>query len=297
MLSVDSFNRAQRFIYENARLLDRRRFEYHFGQGSKAAVIKALTGFQNEDGGFGQALEPDIRCPHSQPVPTEVALSIMQEIDEYDRELIVGIGSYLKSVTVGDTGGFPLIQTSANEYPHAPWWTVADDRHASINPTGHILGYLMKQHTVPELTREEWFQQAEQFMWNQLEAADNEGYHSNIQYISFLIAHPDKERAVRALQKVNEWLQLPGVIERNTKAEGYVHKVLDWAPTRDSYCAQFVTEEETEEHLQSLVEEQQEDGGWPISWPAVSPAGEMEWRGYVTVNRLLTLKSYGWLQR
>lgn len=295
MLDVDSFIRAQRFVYKNARLLDRRRFEYHFNKGSKEAVNLALKSFQNEDGGFGQALEPDIRCPHSQPVPTEMALSIMGEIDEYDADILAGIGRYLESISVTSTGGFPLILMSANDYPHAPWWTVFDDGYASVNPTGHILGFLMKQQAAPEIMQKDWFKQAEQFMWSQLKTAECADYHSNIQYISFLTAHPDRERAGEALHKVNEWLRQPGVIERNTKAEGYVHKVLDWAPMRESYCAQFIADNEIEEHLMALVGEQQEDGGWPISWPAVSTAGEMEWRGSVTVNRLLTLRSYGWL--
>lgn len=296
MLHADSFSRAQRFIYENARLLDRRRFEYHFNKGSKEAVILALKGFQNEDGGFGQTLEPDIRCPHSQPVPTEMALSIMDEINEYDGDILAGIGRYLESISVTSTGGFPLILTSANDYPHAPWWTVSDDSHASVNPTGHILGYLMKQQAAPDMLHKDWFKQAEQFMWSQLKTANCADYHSNIQYISFLTAHPDRERAGEALQKVDEWLQQPGIIERNTKAEGYVHKVLDWAPMCESYCTRFVADDEIDEHLKALVGEQQEDGGWPISWPAVSTGGEMEWRGSVTVNRLLTLQSYGWLK-
>lgn len=69
--------RAKSFLYQNARLLDRRRYEYFFEEGTKEAVIEALRPYQNRDGGFGNALEPDIRCPHSQPVPTEMALTIM----------------------------------------------------------------------------------------------------------------------------------------------------------------------------------------------------------------------------
>jgi hypothetical protein len=51
--------------------------------------------------------------------------------------------------------------------------------------------------------------------------------------------------------------------------------------------------EELQDHLQVLIEQQQEDGGWPISWPALSAGTELEWRGWVTVERLRTLKSYG----
>jgi hypothetical protein len=67
--------RAKEFIYKNARLLDRKRYEFHFEGGTKEEVISVLRAYQNQDGGFGNALEPDIRCPQSQPVPTEMALT------------------------------------------------------------------------------------------------------------------------------------------------------------------------------------------------------------------------------
>jgi hypothetical protein len=57
------------------------------------------------------------------------------------------------------------------------------------------------------------------------------------------------------------WLSRPGMIERDPEAEGYVHKVLEWAPTKGGYVNKVIS--------------------------------EAEWRGWVTVNRLKTLKSYG----
>jgi hypothetical protein len=83
--------RAKEFLYRNARLLDRKRFEYHFEGGSKAEVVNVLRTYQNQDGGFGNALEPDIRCPQSQPVPTEVALNIMEEVDYFDPYIVKGM--------------------------------------------------------------------------------------------------------------------------------------------------------------------------------------------------------------
>ena len=57
------FNRAEKFIYNNARLLERQLFAFHFKGGSREQVLTALSAYQNADGGFGHALEPDIRCP------------------------------------------------------------------------------------------------------------------------------------------------------------------------------------------------------------------------------------------
>ncbi len=44
-------------------------------------------------------------------------------------------------------------------------------------------------------------------------------------------------------------------------------------------------------HLEALDQKQQADGGWPLSWPAVSPGGELEYRGVVTLDALKTLRA------
>ncbi|TNJ54249.1 hypothetical protein FE784_40015 [Paenibacillus hemerocallicola] len=284
--------RAKRFIYGNARLLDRKRYEYHFEEGSAEAVIGALRAYQNPDGGFGNALEPDIRCPHSQPVPTEMALAIMEEIGRFDERLLEGIAVYLRKATLPE-GGVPTATRSVNEYPHAPWWTTEQDDRPSMNPTGTLIGLLYKQQTRADIVREDWFLRNVRYIWSCMESERPSGYHDGIHWISFLQHTPDRERAKVYWPKVDEWLRAPETIERNPDATGYVHKVLDWAPASASYARPFIADEEVQAHLQALVAQQQDDGGWPISWPPVSPAGEQEWRGLLTVERLKTLKSYG----
>ncbi|WP_127533228.1 hypothetical protein [Paenibacillus kobensis] len=288
----NSLARARSFIYNNARLLDRRRFEYHFEGGPKEAVIEALRAYQNADGGFGHALEPDIRCPHSQPVPTEMALMIMDEIGYFDPAMMEGIGRYLQTAVL-PTGGLPFVTRSVNDYPHMPWWTTDNDNAASINPTGRLLGLLYKQQALPELTKSEPFERSVSFVWNSLEREEPHHYHDAVQWISFLEQTPDRERAERIRPVLDKWLSRSGAIEKDPSASGYVHKVLDWAPAADSYARRFATDEEVARHLQALVGEQQEDGGWPISFDAISPAGLQEWRGWQTVDRLRTLRSYG----
>lgn len=59
------FHKAKRFIYRNARPLDFARWQYHFENGSKEAFLDALSYYQNNDGGFGHAIEPDAWNPNS----------------------------------------------------------------------------------------------------------------------------------------------------------------------------------------------------------------------------------------
>jgi len=284
--------KARAFIYQNARLLDRQRFAYWFEGGSKENVLQALAAYQNQDGGFGHALEPDMRCPQSQPVPTEHALIMVDELEAYDTELLDGIIRYLKGITLPE-GGFPLAFRSLLAYPHAPWWIIERDDVANSNPTGHILGLLMKHPRWAEWEQEEWIQRSIRFIWEAMEKPEPGEYHEGVQWVSFLEHAPVTPQTSLAKEKLNAWLAKDGVIERNPNAEGYVQKVMDWVTAPDSYAASFVTEAELDEHLDALIQQQSEDGGWPISFPAASPLGELEWRGALTVDRLRTLRAFG----
>src|SRR5690348_503516 len=107
--------RAAPFIWTSARLLDRQRFRLLFGDGSPDAVLAALRPYQNADGGFGNALEPDLRTPASQPVPAEVALRILTETGP-DQMMVQRLCAYLLSITTID-GGVPFVLPSARDYP------------------------------------------------------------------------------------------------------------------------------------------------------------------------------------
>ncbi|WP_246168250.1 hypothetical protein [Paenibacillus antarcticus] len=290
MLTSEQMNRARTFVYSNARLLDRKRYEYHFEGGSSEAVVTILRMYQNPDGGFGNALEPDIRTAISQPIPTEMALLIMDEVDAFDPEILEGIVSYLKQITIPITGGFPRAFCSLNADPHAPWWTTEEDHIGSMNPTGSILGLLYKQSVLTSFYKEQWFEQSVQLVWDNMAKIDTKDYHDLIQCITFLENTPDRDRAVPMLRWLDEQLQQHGTIELDPEAGGYVHKVLDFAPRSRSYCRKWVSPEILTQHLTALVNEQREDGGWPIRWPALSPGNEAEWRGSITVDRLLTLR-------
>ena len=53
-----------------------------FTGGGTTPVRDAVAAYRNADGGFGHALEPDVRDPASQPAATEMALRIMDETGE-----------------------------------------------------------------------------------------------------------------------------------------------------------------------------------------------------------------------
>jgi hypothetical protein len=48
-----------------------------------------------------------------------------------------------------------------------------------------------------------------------------------------------------------------------------------------------------EAHLDALVDAQGEDGGWPVPWPVWTPATGPEWRSWITIGALRTLRANG----
>jgi len=86
---------AERFLAANARVLEKRRFERLFAGGEAAPVRDAVAAYRNRDGGFGHALEPDTRCPGSQPLATDFALRAMLDTDAWDAVLAEGACTWL----------------------------------------------------------------------------------------------------------------------------------------------------------------------------------------------------------
>ena len=125
---TDLFAHARDFVVGNARTLDRRLFACLFEDAPRQPVLDALRAYRNSDGGFGNALEPDKRCPDSQPVDAEVALGILDLVGASDDPMVPGLCDWLEAAADA-SGGLPFALPSVNDHPHAPWWrTDADPR-------------------------------------------------------------------------------------------------------------------------------------------------------------------------
>lgn len=292
-LTTAALKAAEDFVYGNARLIDRRRYAFHFTGGGADAVLAALRPYANADGGFGNALEPDLRGPGSQPQPVEVAFHILDEIDRFDDRLVRAACDYLASIDTGE-GGVPFVLPSARDTLCAWWWRAVaeagDAPGAQLNPTAPIAG-MLAAHAVDH----PWTARAVRFCWDRIDAiadagTDLEPYDARA-VLGFLDAVPDRERAAKTAARLREAL-LSGVTF-DPRADGHVHLPLDFAPRPGTLAAALFDDATLSAHLDHLVAAQQDDGGWPINWEAWTPATGPEWRGAMTVDRLLTLRAYG----
>lgn len=145
---MTAFEKVRQFIYRNARPLDLARFQYHFEGGSKEAVLTTLAAYQNKDGGFGHALEPDAWNPNSAPIQIWTATEILREIDFTDgnHPIIRGILRYLAGGQDFEGHFWYNTVRSNNDYPHAPWWHTESDStcHNDYNPTACLAGFIIR---------------------------------------------------------------------------------------------------------------------------------------------------------
>ena len=146
-LSHAAFQSAKNFIMDHGRALDQRRFEFHFEAGSADAVLAALASYQNEDGGFGNSLEPDIRTSASSAITTTVGFQILREIRVPGSHTLVRKGIEYFVTTYDESGQvWRIIPPEVDNAPHAPWWDYQNSAETFgqflVNPRAEIVGYL-----------------------------------------------------------------------------------------------------------------------------------------------------------
>lgn len=274
---------ARRFLYAEARLLERRCFAAVMGGASPRGALDALLGYRNDDGGFGHGLEPDNRAPGSQPLDVEVAFQVMDMLGRVDDEIVGAACRFLD----GLGPGVSCLAAGALEYPRAPHWGTWA-LQPELNPTAGIAALLWKwgfDHP--------WRSAATAFCWAAIAAGLPEDAHSFAEALSFLAWVPDEERVAGHTDAIAERLGSLKRFRLDPSAPDYGITPLHLAPSPDSRWIDLFEPSTIEAHLDALVAEQGDDGGWPISWPTVGPAAEQECRGVETLRALRVLRSFG----
>lgn len=120
-LKKEDFIQIRKWMYRNARPLDIERWKYHFEDGNAENVLKVMEVYQNDDGGFGNALEADSWNPNSTPYTTSIAVRLLDEIDCVDKQhpIVLGILRYLENTQEYVDNIWPALVKTNNEYPHA----------------------------------------------------------------------------------------------------------------------------------------------------------------------------------
>jgi len=160
-LCHDAFNRARRFLKTQDRPLDHVLFEHRFEAAPAERVQDELARYQNADGGFGHALEPDVCTPSSSALATGIGLTLIKELEcPPEHAMVTAAVRFLRQTFDEEVQVWRVISHDANNYPHAPWWHDEDGSLARtfddflIIPRAQIVGL---RHDYAALVPADWF--------------------------------------------------------------------------------------------------------------------------------------------
>jgi hypothetical protein len=278
---MDIFTAARDFVRTDGRLVERRLFATLFEGADAGGVVDALRGYQNADGGFGHALEPDKRCPDSTGLDVETAFDILLAAGARDDELVRRAVDWLHSVATSE-GAVSLCSPVIENYPRAEHmgdWTYQPD----LNPTAGLVGRLYSLGV-----EHPWREQAATWCAKTLAdglPSDAHGLHEVMEFLEHGPGEVD-------LDAIREHLTKVSFYRAEADDPEYGVTPLHLAPTPDSAWRPLFTDEQIAGHLDRLVADQQPDGGWAITWEPPGPAAKLEYRGVETLRALRVLKAY-----
>jgi hypothetical protein len=277
---------AERFVLANARLLDRHRHAVLLHDHDTAPVLGALRAYRNPDGGFGHALEPDIRDPESQPAATVHALDVLAEANALDDPMVAEAAAWAGRIAAPD-GGVPFILDTPSGGPRAPFLSGASPSEGSFL-TFAFLGPLLEAGS-----GDAYVERATEWCWSRLDDGGDIGAYGVRAALIFLDAVPDADRAERAIETLRPLIEADGSIAVQGGTEGERLHALKLSPRPGARSRALFTDEQIEADLERLEREQREDGGWDFDWLAWSQGQTADCRGGVTVDALATLRAHG----
>jgi hypothetical protein len=279
---------AERFVLANARLLDRHRMAVVLQGAPAEPVLDALRAYRNLDGGFGHALEPDIRSPASEPSSTLHALMVLAEIRALDDPMVGDAAAWVATIAEPD-GGVPFSLPPSAAHPRAPFL-------GPPAPGGSFFTLALAGLLWEAGSDEPWLEQATGWCWASLaDPGDLHAYGVKCA-LDFLDRVPDETRAADAIERLRPHLDADGSIPVRGGAENERLTALTLSDRPGRRSRVLFTGDQMEAALDELEAAQQPDGGWVFDYTAWSPGQLAECRGLVTLLALATLDAHGRLR-
>ena len=300
-LSLAAQAKIDSFLKNQARPLERQLYLYHFDGGILADVLAELGRLQNPDGGFGHALEPDLRLPASSVIATSIAFQHFRELHiPADSPLLVNGCHYLCDNYDATARNWPIIPPTVDDSPHAPWWTYGGDlSHSLSNPRAEILGYLYDYPVhFPTAMRQQVTDSVVEYL---LAQPDNLDMHDLMCFVRLYetpsLPEPIKRSLFDKLKRVAEH-----VVRRDpAQWADYGLQPLGIVSSPDApFAALF--QSELESNLNFLIDQLDDAGYWNPNWfwgdlwPDAWMEAERDWRSVLTLANLRILHAFGWLE-
>ena len=311
-LTTEAFSDVCSWIYRNARQIELVKWQYEFENRSREAVFSALSYYQNEDGGFGNALEPDSWNPNSSPYTTLKAIEKLKELGSIEKNhpIILGIFKFLESGVHSNENGWLFSIPSNDNWPRAPWWTYSPEAEAveGIGVSAGILCFLLKFANNDSELYKKAFSIAGKLI-NKLSVLDNFGDMGVSGYCVLL-------------ETINELGLTQGfnvkLLEEKTRKlvyETIERDVSKW-PLYGKRPSYFITSPTSffyednknivEQELDYLIETKPEQGVWGITWswyehnekfPKEFAIAENWWKADGAIEKLKFLRNFNRIEK
>ena len=283
----DRLVRAREFVYGNARRVDRAVFEVAFEGAAPDVLDAALVAYRNADGGFGHALEPDLRTPRSQPLHTETGLALLREVGVRRPDVAAACCGYLATIA-RDDAALPAFVEGALDYPAAEHWRAGFGAEPTLDRTLGMVARLAWHGA-----RHPWLDHAAQVCRRHIATARIDEAHHLLYAFEFASTLLDGRARSETLLRLRAALNEAAFFVADTPVAQYGLTPLDFVPRRDSAAREVFDDALLERHLDDLLRNQCDDGGWTIRFQPPSEGATVEWRGRRTVEALSTLRAWG----
>ena len=284
---------AADFMAAHARLLDRRRFDVLLRGAEPDGALVALDAYRNAHGGYGWGLEPDLRDSRSQPAPALHAFEVFEDIGPATSTRAAELCDWLASVTLAD-GGLPFAVPVERSAGCAPFWTDADPGSSSLQITAIVtaMAHRVARHDTA-LAGHPWLQRATEYcltvIGEQGEEADPMALAFSMQALD-VVGRPEAESLV---DRLGARIPGDGMMKVVGGSPDEYMRPLDFSPLPGGPVRKLLRADVIDAELDRLEARQEDDGGWRVDFASYSQAGELEWRGHMTVNALALLKRNG----
>lgn len=262
-------------------------------------MLDALKKYQNGDGGFGHALEPDLRTDESSALCTSIAFQVLRSIQAKPDDVLVSKGiAYLLQTLDREKGCWRIIPRATEQSPHAPWWNQGGRENVfdgfSLNPSAEILGYLYDyQDQIPDgilaLVSEQ--------VVNHLSGLEKIEMHELLCCLRLF-------QTKNLPRKIHEQIcqKLSRLIDESMTCDPLTWKGYGLRPLQivDDPESPFMPgrEKHVAVNLDYEISSQNKDGSWTPTWtwgdafPEAWEIAYCEWTGILTLEKLLLLKRF-----
>ncbi len=294
--------KAINYLYTYGRPLDQRVYELRFGDGTETAVLDTLAVYQNRDGGFGHAIEPDLRTPVSSAIATSTAFGFLRGLSAPSHHPVVqnAVRYFLDSFD-HQKQVWPIIPPQADNAPRAFWWAYADSEknfgHFLHNPRAAILGHL---YAYVDLVPADFLSELTEIQLAYLEkSADDLDMFSLDCYVGLAAAPLPDAVHTRLNATIEPAIRRLVTFDATAELNEMSMTPLRIASTPDAPYAHLFAQEMLDANLDHEMQAQLSDGSWELGWDWSAldaeawAAAEREWKGHVIVQKLTMLRAYG----